>query len=316
MATNPTPTPTDRHERFRNLLIGNLFIFTATLFWSLNIPADKVMVPQWISGAQLGVVRIVGATVLVWLTSLLVRCDKIDRADWGRLAAAGVALFGFLVVFSMSFRYTSPVDISIILTFPPLMVIGLRALWLHERPSRLELVGIAVAFLGAVFLIFMSSRDAKEGAGHLVGDLLAFASCACYAVYLVIIEKPARKYKPINLTRWVQLVSSACCIPFLFFTFKEPVFQHPDTTSVVLLALIVLLPSYAAYLFVPPSIKRIGSDLEAMYQYLIPIIATIASIAIGIAEFHWFQPVALAVIFVGVYLANRAKFRALAAPKA
>lgn len=293
------------------LLAGNLLIFLSTLFWGLNVPVDKYLVPHWIDGAGLGVVRIVASTVLIWLTSIFLKMKPVDRSDWPRIIGGGVALFVFIIVFSISFKYTSPIDISIILTFPPMLVLLLRWAFQHLKVSKGEFIGMLVAFAGAVFLILMSaSGDDREGSNRLVGDLLAFGSCIGYAVYLVLIEGPAKKYKPFNVTRWVQLFSSICCIPFLFHLPHNPVFSaQAPALPIILLALVVLLPSYAAYLFVPPAEKRIGSDLVASYQYLLPVIATIASIVAGLARFEWWQPVALVIILVGVYFANRSKLR-------
>lgn len=305
-----SPSPSKKGA-LRSFLIGNACIGIATLFWALNVPADKALIPSWISGSQLGVVRIVGAAILVWITSLFVKNARVERRDWLTLAICGVMLFVFLILMSISYKYTSPVDISIIMTTPPLMVMVIRRIFEKVHASRAEWWGMWIAFGGAIFIILMSGSDSDAHArDRLLGDLLMLASCVGYAVYLSMVEGPSKRYKPINLTRWVDLAASICCIPWLFTIADQPVFTHVGQAwwPLLLLGLIVLLPSYAAYLFVPPALKHIGSDVVSMYQYLIPIIATIASIAVGLADFHWYQPVSLAIILVGVYIANKAKF--------
>lgn len=292
----------------RRMLVGNALIFTATLFWGLNVPADKFLIPHWISGADLGVTRIVGSTILIWLTSLFLKMGPVQRKDWWRLICAGVALFAFILLLSISFKYASPIDISIIMIFPPLFVLIIKWLFMHTRAGKLEILGMAIAFAGAVFLILMGASGDKEG-NRFIGDIIVFVSCIGYAIYLVLVEGPSKTYRPFNLTRWVNLFASICCIPFLWGMPKDLVYRAPEALPLIILILVVLLPSYVAYLIVPPAVKRIGSDLVAAYQYVLPVIATIGSIAVGLARFEWFQPVAFGIILVGVWLANRGKFK-------
>lgn len=64
----------------------------------------------------------------------------------------------------------------------------------------------------------------------------------------------------------------------------------------------VIGPSFLAYLLVQPAIKYIGSRLVSIYQYLVPVIAVVASLLIGIGHLKWYQPVAIVIILVGMWL--------------
>ena len=64
------------------LFRGNLMIFVATLFFGINIPVAKMLIPQWMTAMDLTVFRVVGGCVLMWLASLFVKTASIKRGDW------------------------------------------------------------------------------------------------------------------------------------------------------------------------------------------------------------------------------------------
>jgi drug/metabolite transporter (DMT)-like permease len=47
-----------------------------------------------------------------------------------------------------------------------------------------------------------------------------------------------------------------------------------------------------------------------MYNYMQPIVATIAAIAMGIGSFGWEKGIAIALVFLGVYIVTQSKSRA------
>ena len=194
-------------------LIGNACILLATIFWGVNVSVTKALIPDWMTANGIAAVRLIGGAVLLWLTSLFVRCDRIKRGDWPRLVLGGVVgLFLFIFLFVTSLRYGNPIDISIIMTLPPVFVILIGVIFQHRRPSMLEYVGVAVSFAGAVTVI-LAGQGGKNGSDNLLGDILAVASTLCYAFYLVILERPSATYRPVTMLRWVFLFAAIrdCC---------------------------------------------------------------------------------------------------------
>lgn len=289
------------------LLAGNLCILIATIFWGVNVPFTKALIPQWMSPHGIIVVRLCGGCILMWLASMLVKCVKIERHDWGKLALGGaVGLFGFIYLFVTSLRYGNPIDISIIMTLPPVFVILIGIIFQKQRPSWLELVGVAVSMMGAVVVI-LAGGAGHNGSDNVLGDLLAVASTICYAFYLVILEGPTKVYRPVNMLRWVFLFSA---IPALFLIpgmQHMPILHNAPAMPWVEIVFILLCPTFIAYFLVQPAIKDIGSEMVSLYQYLLPVFATIASVIMGIDRLKWIQVVAMVIIVGGMVLTNVGK---------
>lgn len=304
--TNPHVVSGDSSSRHA-MLIGNLLALSAAVCWGFNEPANKMLIPSWISASGVALARIFGATAVIWLMSLFVKKETIQKADWKFLWASALMMLGFVYVFSLAFNTASPIDIAIILTFQPLLVVGINALFRHRHVSGLEWVGMAVAFGGALMVILAGGN---LGDGRLAGDLYACVCAVSYAAYLVIIEGPSKRYGTINLMKWVFLLTSVLSLP-LIFTIKPdiPMVEHGTWIPWALLGFIILFPTVYCYIVTPPALKDVGSGIFSFYQYLVPVITTVVSVLFRIDSFHWYQPVSFVIIVGGVVLANYGKAR-------
>ncbi|MGI8539561.1 MAG: DMT family transporter [Rubrobacteraceae bacterium] len=96
-------------------------------------------------------------------------------------AASGVALgahFGFWV---SSLDYTSVAASVVLVTSAPIFVAALGYVFLGERTSPLSFLGILVALGGTVVI----AADDSVGSAALLGNMLALAGAATFAVYVL-----------------------------------------------------------------------------------------------------------------------------------
>ncbi len=294
----------------RHFLLGNACILLAAIFWGVNVAVTKALIPEWMSANSISAVRLIGGCGLFWLASLFVKCDPIEKGDWLRIIAGGaLGLFAFIFLFVLSLRYSSAIDISIIMTLPPMFVILMGVIFAHQRPAALEYIGIVVSFIGAVIVIVDGGQSGRAASDPIWGDFLAIASCICYAFYLFILQKPSRKYKPINLLRWVFLfaaIPGLCLVPGM----EDLPLLHTDSYAPWLeIGFILFCPTFFAYFLVQPAIKNIGAELVSLYQYLLPVFAAITAVLMGLEKLLWMQVVAMLVIVAGMVLTNIGKKR-------
>ncbi len=288
----------------RHILAGNFLALTAALCWGFNEPANKALIPDWVSAPGVAIARIIGAAVTIWIISLFTKNDRIERSDQKVLWFASLCMLGFVYVFSMAFNTASPIDVAIILTFQPMLVVAIHAIFKHEKVSGLELLGMTIAFGGALLVILAGGN---LDSGRLIGDVFALICAVSYAAYLVVIEGPSKKYRTVNLMRWIFLYTAILSLPLIFTVGDLHLFDDPKLSPALILAFIILFPTVYCYMVTPPAIRMIGSELLSIYQYLVPVVATIVSLLMKLDKFHWYQPVAFLIIVGGVVLANYAK---------
>lgn len=307
MPSNNNIQPSSAQPSHKSFLLGNGFMLIAAIFWGLNVSVTKVLIPEWMTSDGITVVRIIGGCILFWITSLFVKTEKIIRGDWWKIVVGGIiGLFGFITLFVTSLKYGNPIDISIIMTIPPMFVILIGVIFQHQRPSIIEYAGVIVSFIGAAIVILDNGKSAA-GSDKVLGDVLAILSTLCYAIYLVILEKPSKTYKPLSLLRWVFLFAALPAL-FLLPGFNDmPILESSLATPWLEIAFILLCPTFIAYFLVQPAIKSIGSELVSIYQYLIPVVATVSAVAMGLDKLKWVQVIAMIVIIVGMILTNIGK---------
>ncbi len=291
------------------IVIGNACIMLATIFWGVNYAFTKALIPDWLGADALTGCRVLGGCILFWLTSLFARCEKLDRSSMSRSIWSGLCLFCCLYLFIIALKYGSAIDISIIMTLQPVYVILIEIIFLRRRPSLLEYAGMAVSLAGAIMIVLTSGQSSHAASSPILGDGLAIISGICFAAYLVILAKPTERYKPVSLLRWVFLFAS---LPALFLVpdvTRMPILHSTDWAPWLELAFIIVCPTYVAYLLNQPAMRDIGPVLAALYQYVVPVIAAISAVLMGVDTLRWSQVIAMLIIVAGMIMTNMGKKR-------
>lgn len=313
-AQKPTATPSGELKSpvsTGGLIAGHACMLVAALFWGLNVSVTKALIPADMTADSITAVRLIGGAVLFWLASAFIKCDSIEKEDWLKIVLGGfIGLFGFIYLFITSLKYGNPIDISIIMTLPPIFVILIGIIFFKSRPGWMEYVGIIISFAGAIIVIIAGShRSSSEGSNDVLGDLLTVASTLCYAFYLTILEKPTKKYKPVSLLRWVFLFAALPAIFLVPGMQHLPIIHAHKALPWIYIGFILLCPTFIAYFLVQPAIKRIGSELVSIYQYLLPVFATISAVLMKLAHLRWEQVIAMVVIVIGMLFTTFGKRR-------
>lgn len=292
----------------RQFLEGNACILVASIFWGMNVAVTKALIPEWMSAYGITCVRLIGGCALFWLASLFMKCKPVERGDWLPIVLGGsIGLFSFIFLFVTSLRFGSAIDISIIMTLPPMFVILMNVVFRDARPKPLEYIGVVVSFIGAAIVILTGSGGSGGGSDYLLGDILAIISTICYAFYLTILEKPTPHYAPVNLLRWVFLfaaIPALCIAPGMQ---SEGIFQKFEFTPWLEILFILFFPTFIAYFLVQPAIKFIGSELVSLYQYTLPVFAALTAVAMGLESIVFTQVLAMLVIIAGMVMTNIGK---------
>lgn len=288
------------------IILGNAFITAATIFWGINYAFIKALIPDWMTASGISAVRLIGGCILFWMISFFYKQERIERDDMLRLFLGGcLGLFSNIFLFVSALKYGSAIDISIIQTLPPVWVIVIQVLFMHRRPSWLVYAGIIISFIGAALVIITgSSSSATGGSDALLGDVLSLFSSACFAFYLIIINKPTDKYNPVILLRWVFLYAA---LPALFLVpgmRDMPILHSASIVPWLEIGFILLFPTFFSYLLTEPAERDIGSVMVSLYQYLTPVVAAISAVLMGVDKLRGMQVVAMLIIVGGMLVTN------------
>lgn len=291
---------------------GHLAMFTANMAWGLMAPLSKsIMMFGAIGYLSLVSFRLAGAAIAFWVASLFVKREKVPPRDLLLLFVASLFAIVFnQAIFIKGVSMTSPINASIVTTFLPIITMIISAFYLKEPITFKKLLGVIVGGAGAVLIIVSSTQlDAGSSASNrnLTGILLVFLAQLSYATYFVFFKNFVEKYSPITLMKWMFLFASIVYLPF-----GQAEFLHIDYSVIPFtiyrdIAFVVLGSTFFTYLMVPIGQKNLRPTVASMYNNVQPIVATIAASIIGVDAFGPLKGLAIALVFIGVYIVNRSK---------
>src|SRR5215468_2177310 len=132
----------------------------------------------------LGVFRFGVGFLLLLPIALALRIKWPQKRDWLGVAALGVMYFAFFIVlFNLSFRYTTAARGSLALSTLPLLTMLVGAAFGIEALDTRKSVGVIIAIAGAAVALVTGLADAPAGAWR--GDLIMIAATLVMALYNV-----------------------------------------------------------------------------------------------------------------------------------
>ena len=287
----------------------------ANVSWGLMAPFLKdllnggIITPMALSGY-----RIIGGALLFWLISLFIKpdknaCNSIERRDIVPLIIASLLVIGLnqvLIIVGMSL--TSPVDASVVCSLTPIFTLIFGAIFMGIAFTWNKALGVTIGLAGALIFVFTGQADAETYVSNpVLGDVACLMAQVFGALYLVCFTKLISKYSLITLMKWMFLISGIAVLPF-----SLPDMLAVDWSQVILmeyidLIFIILFGTCLAYMLIPVAQRRVEPTIIAMYNYLQPVVAVVFSVIAGLATFSIANAIATAMVFVGVWIVNRAK---------
>lgn len=287
----------------------------ANVSWGLMAPFLKdllnggIITPMALSGY-----RIIGGALLFWLIGMFVKpdknaCNSIERRDIVPLIIASLLVIGLnqvLIIVGMSL--TSPVDASVVCSLTPIFTLIFGAILMGIAFTWSKALGVTIGLAGALIFVFTGQADAETYVSNpVLGDVACLMAQVFGALYLVCFTKLISKYSLITLMKWMFLISGIAVLPF-----SLPDMLAVDWSQVILmeyidLTFIILFGTCLAYMLIPVAQRRVEPTVIAMYNYLQPVVAVVFSVIAGLATFSITNAIATAMVFVGVWIVNRAK---------
>lgn len=130
-----------------------------------------------------------------------IRFVRLTHGEWLLAVGAGVMLAFHFWAWIASLRYTTVASSVVLVSMQPIFVAALSGLFLRERATRMQWIGILVACSGAIVLALGDAHvDGAMSKSALFGDALALIGAVLVAGYYIIGRKLRQK-----LDLWVYI---------------------------------------------------------------------------------------------------------------
>ena len=233
------------------------------------------------------------------------RAAPLARGDRWRIVALGVC--GYYLASLLDFlglAYISATLERVILYLTPTFVLLLGAVLARRRPTRRQLVALAISYAG-VLLAF--GHDLGIVGGDVVrGGLLVLGSAVSYAVYLYGSGEIVARVGAVRLTAYASTVASVLCIGQYFLL--EPRTAPAIPAAVYGLSLLngtvcTVLPVLATMI----GIRRIGSGPASQIGMIGPVSTIVLSLLILQEPMGPWQIAGTLLVVAGVLSMSRSK---------
>jgi drug/metabolite transporter (DMT)-like permease len=185
------------------LLAGSAAAYSLAGYFTRLIPLDVMTLLFW-----RGIFGGIMITALVLIQYRGGAWSATRAIGWQGL---GVAAMGVIssYLYLAAFRHTTVADVSIIYATLPFVTAGLAWVMLREREGWRVLASSLVALLGVGIMTGGAIR-----AGHLAGDLLAFAMTLTFALTMVLMRRGGRHVSMMPAVAIMCFLSALAAAPF------------------------------------------------------------------------------------------------------
>ncbi len=284
--------------------LSDLSLLCVSLIWGVNIVAVKYLLTS-LSPVNVILVRFITGSVLLFLLLLFLEDVKVPLRDIWRLAligAIGITVYQFL--FTYALKYTSAVNVGILINMSPIYGSFLSSLLGYERFIKKRIFAIVAGFFG-VFILMTKGDWGTFLAGDIRGTSLALLASLSWALYTILSKPLLEKHSPLKVTAYSML---AGCVLLGFFI---PVFFDPgelarlSLTGWMVIVFSVIFSIVIAFFLWYRAVARIGLTRTMIYQYCVPAAAAAAAYFVSGEKLHIYQLIGGVIIFASVYMARR-----------
>ncbi len=291
-------------------LKAHIAVLAANLIFSINFSVVKFVTPGIIKPFGLNVARVLVTTSLLWIMHVWEKpVKKLRKKDIPLFIACGVtgiSINQLLFIKGLSITYS--IHASLLMLCTPLLITITAFFFLKEKVNRYIISGLVCGISGAIMLI--SSRESSgTGDNIILGDILIALNAISYAFYFVLVKPLILYYSPTQVLRWAFTFGTIFILPFGWAEFMEAPWQSMSGIQWSAIAFVVVGATFLAYLFNIYGLTHLQASATGAYIYLQPIFATIVAIIFMGEQLTIRKIFSAVLIFAGVYLVNRGKWR-------
>ena len=278
-------------------------LFLATLGWGSNTIASRLAVGE-VSPMLLIFFR--WGFVVVILLSLYWR-QMIDewpiirpRLKW-LLIMGGCGLSLFNAFFYIAAHSTTAVNLGIIQSTMPGMILLGSFMFFGDRINRLQFSGLLLTLLGVGVIVTQGSLEKLMQLTFNHGDLLMIFACSFYAMYTVGL-KSRPKISGMVMLAYFSVAAFLMTIPLMIFESFIYGTVMPGVKGFAVVFYIAIVPSFLSQIFFMRGVDLIGPGSAGLYANLVPIFSAIMAVLLLSEEFALFHLAAMLLVFAGIGL--------------
>ena len=257
-----------------NFSFGDWALFSGiSLIWG----ASFLLIAEALEGLTPGMVtlgRVALGAATLWTLRLIVqpgeRIDAADRVNIATLAIIWVAVP--FTLFPLAQQWINSAITGLLNGATPVIAAVVSAFFVKVAPRGIQLVGLAIGFLG---IVLVSLGSAGEGASQTQGVLLVLLATLCYGFAFNIAPPLQAKYGAVVTMSSVLGVAAILVIPYSLVDISDNEWEPKPILAVLALGCI---GTGMAYWIMASLVGRVGAIRASFITYLIPVVSLVLGV--------------------------------------
>lgn len=283
-----------------------LLVSLTYLMWAINIVLGRHAAGH-IPPVTLSVWRwgLAGLILLPVAWPYLKHDWPVIRANLPLIAFLSLAgTTGYAVPSYWGLQYTQAINGLLIQCTMP-MVIGFMSYALfRDRLTAMQLIGIAVSFVGVLFVLMRGDLDVLNAIAFNRGDVWFIGANLIFASYSALMKKRPPLH-PLSFLAVTAIVGTLLIVPLYLWETATVGMPALDVKTITIVLYVAIFPSILAYICFNRGVQLVGPNrTAALYPLIIVFGAIIAILFLG-EQPQFYHAVGSALIVGGVLLATR-----------
>jgi len=218
------------------------------------------------------------------------------------LSALGISVFNTLLYISA--QSTSAINIVMLQTIMPIVVVLATFLLFRETVTRNQGIGIVVSLVGAVTLISHGDFSALASLDINKGDLWMLAAIVTYASYTALL----RLRPPVHGLSFAFATFAVGATLLSPVYLAETLLVRPLPLSLhaaLAIGYVAIFASILAYLAFNRTVELLGANTAGLVVHLVPVFGTALAVVLLGEQLHIYHALGIGLIGTGIWLATR-----------
>jgi len=283
-------------------------IVLAMIFWAFSFIWTKIAIESF-QPVTLVTLRLVIAVLLLYAYATATKkFQYVKRADlkWFVLLAF-FEPYMYYMGETYSLTMLHPTLVAVIVATIPLFAPIFAFLFLREKISLVNILGIIVSLLGVLMVIYEPNAGMKAGLWGIVLVVVAVFSAVFYAVTL---RKISFHYKTVNIILYQSFIGLFFFIPTFFITDFATIGQIKISyKSLEALLMLAIFASVLAFVLFANVVRKVGIAKTNVFVNLIPVFTAVFSWLLLGQQLEFNQWVGIAVVVSGLFISQLSRKR-------
>ena len=227
------------------------------------------------------------------------------RHYWRSLLLMGFFAFtAFNTLFYLAAYSTSAINITLLQSSTPPMVLAGAALFHRIRITSVQIGGMALTFLGVGLIAAQGDPARLSALSFNSGDCAILLACFFYSGYtLALRNRP--KVPAVVFFAGIAFAALLTALPLFVIEIAHGSAYWPSAKGWLLVLFIALGPSLTAQLAYMRGVELIGPGRAGLFNNLVPLFGALFAVMILGEVFAFYHAMALVLGIGGIYLAER-----------